>query len=625
MSYVDEVKTEKKYRGNVVILFGEQYFAIRPPDSGLNIQSPHNRSVMALNLNPSTLDIRKVNTTIASYSFRILDKDDLLTSIMSGDGSDLIGQEVRIWLGRSDDGMDFSQYFELPKTQISKIDHSDNSYVISSQEPTERMTKAIFDFSSAIAVNILAATTVFTMREDISDFPSTGFLKIDNEFVSYAGKDLANNRFTGVIRGELNSVPADHDANTECVLVQTLTDNPLNIILKILISGGGGGTYDTLQDGLGISEDEVDIAEIEDLRDTLFLGESFTLSIYNVDSALKYIEKELLMPTGLRFTQSINSKITLAILDKAKFVPESDVIDEDTITKFPKWAIDGAKVTNVIEVKWDYVEGSNVFRERDIYENADSIATYGRQTALKYEFKGVKATLDGQNLMDDFGARLLSRLSTPTPEISITTQLDKSLQNIGDKAYLISSKIPAPDGTLNFASDVEITSRAINPIAGDCKFTLAYTSFTKFRSGFIAPSDLILSFATQKKVTIGVDRADFYRVGWYMRLWDEQNQVYCADAPNKIVSIIEDSSYLLTESGEQLTDESGNAFITEQEGTEGMIVFENDWDTTLENGRYRMRFADYDDTIDSQKRYCFISDDGNNFLSDNKPTYKVTY
>lgn len=622
-AYADEL-SNKKYTGNVVIQIGSDYFCVREPDSGLSVSSPYDKSVASLVLNPTTIDIRRVSTTISSFQFRLLDKNGIISALVLGDAASLIGAEVRIFLGRSNVDMDFSEYFELPRTYIGKLEHSDNTYVFNCSEQTERMAKAIYNFSSALAVNILSGTTTWTMRDDITDFPTSGFLKVEDEFVSYTGKDLVNNRFTGVVRGELNSIPADHDANSECVLVETVTDNPLNIILKILISGGGGGTYDVLQDGLGISNTLVDIAEIEALRDELFIDVEYTLSLYNIDSALKYIEKELLTPNNLRLTNSRNSKITLAILDRSRFVEEEDVIDEDTITKFPKWSLDGNKVTNVIDIKWDFNEGTNQFQKRSIYSDADSITAYGEQDALAFEFKGPKDSNGGQNIVDDFGGRLLERLKLPTPEVTINTQIDKSLQTIGDKAYLVSSKIPAADGTLNFASHLEIVSRSINQTNGDVQFKLAFTSFTNIRSAFIAPSDLITSFLSQKKVNVVAGRGANYLVGWYMRLWDELNQVYCSDPPNKIVAIIEDGGALLTEDGDAIVTEDGDPMVLDQASSEDSIVFEDDWATTLDSpDRYRIRFADYDDAITSQKRYGFISDGGADF-ADDKQTYRIT-
>ena len=54
------------------------------------------------------------------------------------------------------------------------------------------------------------------------------------------------------------------------------------------------------------------------------------------------------------------------------------------------------------------------------------------------------------------------------------------------------------------------------------------------------------------------------------------------------------------------------------------ITFENNWATTLINNDYKITFANYDDVTDQQKRFCFISDDGNNF-SDGLPSYLISY
>lgn len=595
-TYISEVATQKKYVGNVVIRFNGQYFAIRNPDSGLVIGAPFDKCLQSLVLNPTSIDLRRVTTTIASYSFKLIDKDEVITAIVQGNAAALVEATVEIWLGRSNVAMDFADYFKLPDTKISKLDHADNAYSFSATEETERMARPIYDAKSALAVDILAATTTLTMRDSLADFPATGFIKIDSEFMSYSGINFGLNQFTGVIRGELGSTPVAHTANTTAFQTETVTDNPVSILLKILTSNGGGGAYDVLQDGLGISASLIDIAAIEAIRDTLFLGQQFTLSLYNIDPALKFLEEQILMPCNLRFTYSRTSKITLAILDKAIFVEETDFIDEDTITKYPKWSVDGSKVANSIEVQWDFFEPTNTYRQRTVAEDAASIALYGKKTALKYSFKGIKASLDGQTLVDDFTTHLLDRLSTPTPEIQISTHIDKSLQTIGDKSLIESSQIPNQDGTLNFASELEIVSRAINITNGDVQFKLAFTSFTNIRSCFIAPSDSIQTVISQKKVTIPAGRGALYSPGWKIRLWRIVDQTYMPDAINTIDTVVGDT-----------------------------ITFLNDFTTILTGpNNYKLKFADYDDVAESQKRYCFVSDNGANFV-DGKPTYKVTY
>lgn len=593
-NYVDVIETDKKFVGNVVLLISGQYYAIREPDSGLSIAAPFNKCVQSLVLNPTTVDLRRVTTTISSFSFRLIDRQLALSALIAGNAASFVGQEVEIWLGRSFVDMDFSEYFKLPNTRIKKVSHSDNSYNFSSTEDTDRMQKPIYDETALLSAGVLEATTVFVMDRDLSDFPSSGLLQIEDEYVSYTGVDLVLNRFTGVVRGELNTTPADHDLGVAVYLAEEISGNPIDILLQILTSGGGGSAYDILQDGLAISQSLLDLTEIEAIRDNLFDDYEFNGVLSNITSTLKTIETEILTPLNLRFTYSQNSKLSLAVIDKAIFVDESGTIDETSIAKHPNWDVDGNQLSNVIKISWDYSEGTKRYLRTETFRDEDSILLYGEQTPLTFTFKWFHDADGAEEKITEFAEALLVRLAYPVPTVTLNTQMDKSLRNIGDKAFITSSQIPANDGTLSFASEMEIVSRSINVINGDVQFKLAFTSFTSIRSGYVAPSDLIDTVLSQKKITVPAGRGTYYRVGWKFRLWDQTANAYLADAVNT---------------------------ITEIDGDD--ITFENNWTTILATN-HRIRFADYDDAAATQKRYAFVSDDSNNFTDGGAP-YKVTY
>lgn len=616
MSYVSELST-KQFVGNVVIKFLDTYFSIRQPDSGLVIPKPFDRCISSLTLNPTQIDIRRISTTIASYSFKILDRDFRITNLVRGDAASLINQEVDIWIGRIGVSMPFSDYFKLPVTRIKKIDHSDNSYSFSTTEQTERIARPIYSAVSALAVDILPATTTITMRDSIESFPNSGHLKIEDEFMSYSGKNITTKQFTGVVRGEYGSTPAAHEMNTEATLAERVVDNPVNILLKILTSGSGSGAYDVLKDGLAISPSLIDLTTIEDLRDDFFHSVEYSLILNDIEDALKFIENEILLPNNLRFNYSTSSKLSLVMLNRSTFIEEDQEMDEDTISSYPKWSVDGNRVVNRIEVQWDYDETTNQFLRLSTSQDDDSINDYGESPVLKYSFKGIKEDLDGEELIDRFMVRLLARLAFPTPEISFKTQIDKSLFTIGDKARILSSQIPSPEGTLEFANELEIVSRAINFQTGDVQFKLAYTSFTNIRSCFIAPSDLIMSVISQNEVELAAGRGDQWGIGWKVRLWDDTNKIYTDDQVNTIESITDDTITFVddweTDLGGAILEEGGGGLLTEAGETLGQ-----------EGPVFRLKFANYDEVIESQKRYCFISNMGNDF-ADGKPTYKITY
>lgn len=603
MKYTSEVLTEKKFQGNVIVKIAGNYFCMYKPDTGLNILPEFIGTVASLVLNPTTFDIRKVSTSIASYSFRLIDKGSILTSLIDGDAGVFISQKVEIWIGRvhpKDDAgnfigtpMDFSDYFKMPVTKVKACDKTDSFYNFRSSEESDRMNRDIFQIKTRLGVDITSATTIITCADDISTFPTSGFVKIENEFISYTGTDTVNKLLTGCVRGEFSSVPAPHSQFTKVNFVQNVTDNPLNVVLKLLTSNGGGGSYATLADGLGIDQTLIDVTDIEKLRDELFSGQQYNFKIYEITNALKYIEEQILAPCNLRFTQSSNSKLTLAVLDRAKFVTTPDIIDESTIVGQPKWSVDSDKIVNVLEIEWDYDEALGKFTQFSTVKDADSIAQYGQRASQKYSFKGIKSTLGGSALVSKFAARFLQRLSSPTPEIEVTTQLDRSLKNLGDKTVLQSSQVPARGGTLNFANELEIVSRAINHQTGDVKLKLQFTSFTLTRSCYIAPAAKPISVTSQKVVTLAAGAGDLYEVGWVIRLWDELTGSYLPDSLNQIQSISGDT-----------------------------ITFANAWTTTLVAGNFRLKFPDYDDATDSQKRYCFVSRGGLDF-GDGKRSYQI--
>jgi hypothetical protein len=526
-SYESEL-LNKTFRQNVVIRIGAVYFAVHEPDSGLTLLPEYKQRdgrglISSLIVNPTSFDLKRISTTISNYSFVLLDKNLAVTRLVKDKAQDWIKQPVDIYVGRVGVGMDFSEYQRLPTTRIKKVQRQDNAYNIQTSEETDRMNKPIYNIKSRLSGSILDSTSAsLTALDDISEFPSSGMLKIDDEFLSYSSKNDTTKTFSGLIRGELTSTPALHENTADIFLSETRQDNPITLLLELLTSGGGGGTYDVLQDGLAIDQNLIDIAALENIRDEIFPLVEFKLSHFNIENALNYIEDEILAPCNLRFTYSrLTSKLTLALIDRALFVDSVDVLDEDTITKEPTWSSSDTNIINRIEIDWDYQPTTDTYLKRAVYTDDDSISTYGLRQALQYKFKGIKETLAGQDFLDDLADRIFTRLANPTPEISVSTQLDKSLMTIGDKTIVEGVRIPASDGTLNFANELEVYERAINFETGDVTFKLAFTSYTEIRSCYIAPSDTIPTVNAQNEVELSAGRGDAYEVGWKMRLWGQ--------------------------------------------------------------------------------------------------------
>lgn len=599
MSYATEI-LKKNFQANIVIQIYGEYFSIRQPDSGLVVPATQANILKSLRINPTSADLRRVNTTIGQYSFQIIDKDNTFTAFLANNEV-LTGATVRIWLGRNTTAIDgvafpFSSYFELPQTVIKKVEHNDTSYVFTTAEQTDRMSRPVFNTQTKLAAAMDTIATVIQASGDISAFETSGFLKIDNEIMSYSGVDLALKQFNGVIRGEEFTTVTEHGLGDTIFEIFKVEENPIDIFLKFLISGGGGGVYDVYPEGLGIDEDLIDVAALENLRDNIFTGEEFRLYLYGINNGLTYLENEIMFPNNVRVAISSESKITLALLDQSIFGDEVPVIDESTIIDYPSWSVDDNTVINQVIYDWGWNEDVGKFLEHSVFEDAESISKYGLRQALKIPSKGIAADLGGNAMVTDRAFRLLTRFGNANPQLKITTQMDKSLINIGDKVLVNSSQIPTTVGTLNFSTEVEVLSRSIEQMDGKVTFQLVFTSYTGVRSCYIAPTDELVTVIDQKTITVASGRGAEYRVGWIMRLWEYATALHTTDAPNTIADI----------TGDQIT-------------------FVDDFATTLVAEEFRITFADYDEVDGDQQRYGFISPDPSHLFPDGSASYLITF
>ena len=612
MSYETEI-VNKKYVPNIVIEFKGFTWAIRQPDSGLVVDYPG--MLDQVTINPTKIDPKKANTTINSYSFKLLDKKLVVTGLFQNNVKFFLNEEVKIYVGRSGVNMPFSDYLELPTTYVSGVSKETNAYNFSSKEAKDRLNRPAFNVENKLEVDILAATTTIDTVISIAEFQATGMIKIDNEYISYTGLDLVNNRFTGCVRGEKTSVPEDHSAGATIYEVTEVSANPVDILLQVLVSSGGGSSYDVLPDGAGIDQSLVNITKFEAIRDEFFDGQEYELLFYGIDNILKFLEEQILFPNDLRIITDDTSKVSLVILNRNLFDDAMPIIDEDSIKAQPTYRVDDTDIVNQVNIQYDYVEGTDTYLKTYTSIDQPSINDYGKREPIKLNLKGVKSSLDGDQIVTDIAQRFLSRFSQPRPEISFTTHMDKSLVNLADKVQVTSNQIPSDTGELVFAETVEVLERGINFRTGDVKFKVGFTSFTGVRECYLAPSDTAITFVDDFTVEVGSGRGALYQVGWMMRLYDNETRDYASTQVNEIAAINGDeitfvdeweAIYLGTEDGFRILQEDGF----------GILI------SGPTNNRYRIMFADYDQVVEQQKRYCFISNAGLPF-ADGKKSYQI--
>lgn len=614
-TYVDEVVKEKTFKGNVIIEISGEFFSIRQPDSGLVVSENNNGSIISLTVSPTKVDLKKANQTINSYSFRINDKNLTISKLFRDNSKLLMDEPVNIYLGRTGVGMDFADYFQLPTVRIRKVDHSDLSYNFSASDTIDRMNRDIFATASPLQADILNNTTSFQL-EDVSEFSDVGFGKVGGEFFSWTGRDTILNQLTGITRGEFGTTPTEHEFGTGVFEGVEVEDNPINILLRILTSTGQGtnGPFDDLPEGLGIDQNLIDITDMISVRDTFFDLWSFNLKLFDIGNALKFFEIEILQATNLRFVVNANQKISVSILDQAEFDEASNnPIDENTITKFPKWTVSSKEVVSRIEIQYDFDTQSERYRQLKVFETGLSESdTVISERPLRLKFKGIRENLNGGVLVQEIGQRYIARFETPTPEITVRTQLDKSLYNVGDKVLLTSSQIPNASGSLSFADSLEIVSRAINYLSGDVTFKLQYTSYNGIRGAYIAPCTPIIGAQSQSVFEFPAGRAREYSVGYVIRLWDKTVTTTIGTPPFQQTFDV----------GEYVPGETRT--IIEIDEDNDLITVDAPFTTLLDPAKHLIRFGEYDQVNEDQKKYAFVGEESGGDFDDGSSPYKIT-
>jgi hypothetical protein len=595
MTTYQESLTNKKYIPNVVILFKGHYWAIRQPDSGLTVDADR-LCLEQVAINPTKVDPAKANTTINTYNFTLIDKNYKVTLLFDGITRFFQNEPVEIFIGRCGVDMSFDDYMPLPITYVKSVSKDGLSYKFNSAEARDRLNRPAFNVRNKLEVDILAETTEIDAQETLDPdlYPASGLIKLNDEFISYESLDLVNNRFSGCVRGEENSTPAAHEGGDEIFLVTEVQGNPVDLILQFLISSGGGGSYDVLPDGAGIDESLVDIESFEEVRDEFFLDQDYRFLVFGVENILDYLEREILFANELRIVSNSTAKLALTVLNRRIFDVDFPVINNDSIKKQPGYEVSDSDVFNVVRIEYGYNYVTEKYLGLVTLTDEDSITDFGRRELTTIKLKGISNDSDGLTIATNIAQRFLTRFSYPKPEISINTHMDKSLISLGEKIQLYSTQIPNPNtGDLNFVDTLEVLERGINWKTGDVKFKLGYTSFTGIKECYMAPSDSIVSFTTQKSLTIGAGRGELYRPGWKLRLYSNVSRDYVSSQVNEIDTIVGD-----------------------------VVTFKDDWADALSTN-FRVMFADFDDVTEQQRRYCFISNAGLPF-SNGDLTYEVT-
>jgi len=319
---------------------------------------------------------------------------------------------------------------------------------------------------------------------------------------------------TGFQFENINLSIQDHRKGEDVYSIQYLQANPINAMLQLMISNGGGGPYDVLSYGLGIDPLKIDIAGIETIRDTYYPLDVYRLFIYNISSGHEFFEQVICLPTNTRLI-SENGLITLVYIDQSTIYDH--IIDESKIIGIPDWTVSVDKVINSITINFDYNAGLDSYERALLYEDAASITAYEKKEAI-YSFKGIYSDLNGQAIVDDLGAKLLIRLKDPRIRITANTFFSSMNFKLGDTVKLRHRYIPG-DKAMGADTDMSILEKGIDFNKGTVSLGLYYTTISISgvkRFGIIGPNQPITAITSQRTFTVA--NGTWYGVGYRIRI-----------------------------------------------------------------------------------------------------------
>lgn len=182
-------------------------------------------------------------SSISTMTIGLVDKNGEVSELISPSFilDDILGRKVEVFqsFGDTDFFEDSVLVFKGFVTKIEsgpgfiklKINHPDNKKNVKLFKTTEtQLNGAINSSQTTITVD-----STDNFLEPVG--PMTNYIRIDDEIIQYTTTTATT--FTGVTRGALSTTAAPHDDNAQVRALAALEDNPLDLALKIMMSGFG--------------------------------------------------------------------------------------------------------------------------------------------------------------------------------------------------------------------------------------------------------------------------------------------------------------------------------------------------------------------------------------------------
>jgi hypothetical protein len=574
-----------------VVLDGGSEFYSMHPISGFSAIKDY--IIGDINEKAQKISVKRASSSYGSMPISLLDKSNEITASMATES----WSNKKIIVYAFYDGLTWpTDRATIFTGRLTSAKSKANLWNIIVQEEGGFISKTLYDQESALTAAINDSVTSIPV-ESASNYDSTGgFVAINSEFISYSGVDTVSEDLTGAVRGVEGSTAASHSLGDSVHQLVKLSGDPITLMLQILLSVDGDGannaTYDVISEGgVGLATADVDVSTFETIRDSNSFG-TYTFHIKEgMADAVKFLETEILTPTNTRLINTFEGQISLALLTKLVFGATTKQIDNDSIVGDTTLKIDQKQIINKLKISSNYDAVTNKFRTIKEFEDATSIGLYGESSRSKksFSFKGIPTDA----LVTTFANNYFLRNSTPAPEITFKSFLKNRVLAPGDKIELEVKNTPNLSlGNRAFNDQMEVQSIALK---GDLiTIKASRTNFQTGRLAYIAPAKVIASKSSETVFDVASGTGSCFQVGWKMTLYNST------------------------------TGARDSTFRTITDITTDTITIDTAFDVTIStSGNHYIRFADFNDVVESQKLYAFIGDSSDQLFDDGSDSYVI--
>jgi hypothetical protein len=257
---------------------------------------------------------------------------------------------------------------------------------------------------------------------------------------------------------------------------KTLLGNPLDILLDIL------------RNQVGYNDAQIDVATIQNYRDTIFSGITFEFSLTSPPAAKDFIENEILKPLG-----GYHWPNNLGVFKIHFFYPLAPAsvatLDHDVLEDVP--LAEEAALVNQVAWRFDQGAGSSTFLAESVESYGASISKYGLYEENVIESAGMRSGFQGY-FMAAFVSRLIFlRYGSKQLQVeNIPLRWIQSLLEPGDFVSVTSSLVPdRKAGTIGVtAKTFEVLDRSWSFMPQIASVKLLEADLSKFKQYLITPN-----------------------------------------------------------------------------------------------------------------------------------------